>query len=253
MTIRISTSYLFASFAAFVLSGQVAAQDSAADLVQAALVHGDRPAADAGDDARRMPLEVLAFAGIEEGMDIFEMEAGGGWYTEILSRVVGPAGSVTMQSPPSLDSFVGDEPEQRAARLANVRLSKTNFDELDAADNSMDMVTWILGPHELWFQPDENISLGDPDEAFAEIHRILKPGGVFLAIDHVAAPDTGPEVGGTLHRIRESIITGYAEAAGLTVLRSSSLHLNANDPLDISVFDSSIQGSTSKFVVLFRK
>lgn len=252
-TTRKPLSFMLAALAAFLFSGQSAAHDSAADLVQAALLHGDRPAADAEDDARRMPLEVLAFAGIEEGMDVFEMEAGGGWYTEILSRTVGPAGSVTWQSPPSFDEFVGDAPEQRAARLPNVRLSRTNFDELDAADNSVDMVTWILGPHELWFQPEGGVSLGDPAGAFAEIHRILKPGGVFLAIDHRAAPDSGPEVGGTLHRIREGIVTELAEEAGLSVLRSSPLLHNENDPLDNSVFDPSIQGNTSKFVVLFRK
>lgn len=253
MTTSKPVTSLLATLATLVLSCQASAHDSAADLVQAALVHGDRPAADAEDDARRMPLEVLAFAGIKEGMAVFEMEAGGGWYTEILSRVVGPAGSVIMQSPPSFDAFVGDEPEQRAARLANVRLSKTNFDTLDAADNSMDLVTWILGPHELWFQPEGNISLGDPEDAFAEVYRVLKPGGLFLAVDHHAAPGSGPEVGGTLHRIREGIVSEHAGAAGLTVLRSSPLHVNEDDPLDVGVFDPSIQGNTSKFVVLYRK
>lgn len=225
---------------------------SSAELVANALIHGERPAADAADDARRMPLEVLAFAGIDQGMHIFEMEAGGGYYTEILSRAVGPAGSVVMQNPPSFDSFVGDQPEQRVARLANVRLSKTNFDALDAPDNSRDMVTWILGPHELWYMPDGQ-SLGNPAASFAEIVRILKPGGVFLAIDHHAAADSGPEVGGTLHRIREDLITEYAQAAGLSVLRTSNLHINDDDPLTNGVFDPSIQGQTSKFVVLYRK
>ncbi len=238
-------------FSAAFTATQVQA-DSAAELVANALIHGDRPAADVADDARRMPLEVLAFAGIAEGMQIFEMEAGGGYYTEILSRVVGPAGSVIMHNPPPFDSFVGDQPEQRVARLANVRLSKTNFDALDAPDNSMDMVTWILGPHELWFEP-EGISLGNPAGSFAEIERILKPGGVFLAIDHQAAPGAPPEVGGTLHRVRGDLVTDYAEAAGLSVLRSSNLHLNDDDPLTNGVFDPSIQGQTSKFVVLYRK
>ncbi len=240
-------------FAALFLVGQTFAHDRSADLVQAALVHGDRPAEEAGDDVRRMPLEVLAFAGIRRGMAVFEMEAGGGWYTEILSRTVGPAGSVIMQNPPSFDGFYGDGPAERAARLDNVQLSRTNFDELAAPDNSMDMVTWILGPHELWFEPEEGVTLGDPERAFAEIHRILKPGGVFLAIDHRAAPDSGPEVGGTLHRIREEIVVDHAEAAGLSVLRTSPLFHNEDDPLDISVFDSSIRGQTDRFVVLFRK
>lgn len=246
-------SFLSAAFAALFLAGQAVAHDRAADLVQAALVHGDRPAADAEDDARRMPLETLAFAGIRSGMAVFEMEAGGGWYTEILSRTVGPTGSVIMQNPPSFDGFYGDGPAERAARMDNVRLSRTNFDELDAPDNSIDMVTWIMGPHELWFEPGEGVSLGDPQTTFAEIHRILKPGGVFLAIDHRAAPDSGPEVGGTLHRIREDIVVDYAEAAGLSVLRSSPLFHNEDDPLDISIYDPSVQGQTERFVVLFRK
>lgn len=247
-----SIFYLSAALASLVLMSGVQAHESAADLVANALIHGERPAADAEDDGRRMPLEVLAFAGIQKGMNIFEMEAGAGYYTEILSRVVGPAGSVVMQNPPSFDSFFGDQPEQRVARLDNVRLSKTNFDALEAADNSMDMVTWILGPHELWFAPDGN-SLGDPTTAFAEIVRILKPGGLFLAIDHDARPGAGPEVGGTLHRVPVSIVRDYAETAGLVELRSSNLHVNNADPLDIGVFDPAIQGQTDKFVILFRK
>lgn len=230
------------------------AHDSSADLVAEAMVHGDRPAADLADDARRMPLEVLAFAGLQEGMSVFELEAGGGYYTEIMSRVVGPAGSVVMHNPPFFDSFLGDAIPVRMAdnRLANVRVSRTNFDVLEAADNSVDMVTWILGPHELGFEPD-GASLGAAPVAFAEIARILKPGGIFLALDHIAAAGSGLDVGGTLHRISEELVTEFAEAAGLTVLRSSNLHKNENDPLDNSVFDPSIQGNTSKFVVLYRK
>ncbi len=231
------------------------AAESSAELVANALTHADRPSEEANDDARRMPLEVLAFAGIEAGMTILELEAGTGYYTEIISRTLGASGNLIMQNPPAFDGFFGEAVEIRLAnnRLSNVRLSKTNFDELDAADNSIDMVTWILGPHELGFEPAENVTLGDPAESFAEIARVLKPGGTFLAVDHIAPENSGIDAGGTLHRIREGIVTDFAEAAGLNVVRSSNLHKNANDPLDNSVFDPSIQGRTSKFVVLYRK
>ena len=121
---------------------------AAAD-VAAALSHPDRPSADAENDARRKPAEVLNFAGLETGMSVLELEAGGGYYTEIISRAVGPNGSVILQHAPGLMSFVGDGINQRTAdnRLANVTVSITNFDELDAPDNSIDMVTWIQGPH----------------------------------------------------------------------------------------------------------
>ena len=247
--------FFFTSFSAGLLlaSYGLNAQQTTADIVGNALVHGDRPAADAADDARRMPLEVLAFAGLQPGMSVFELEAGGGYYTEIISRVVGPAGTVVMHNPPSFDSFLGDSVATRVAdnRLSNVRVSRTNFNSLEAPDNAFDMVTWILGPHELGFEPGGE-SLGDPETAFAEIARILKPGGLFLAVDHIAEAGSGVEVGGTLHRISEELVTEHAQRAGMTVVRSSNLHKNDDDPLDIGVFDSSIQGQTSKFVVLYR-
>ncbi|MGI9252060.1 MAG: methyltransferase domain-containing protein [Pseudohongiellaceae bacterium] len=244
---------LFAPLALLLLLVTTTACTPEESIVAAALEHADRPSEDATDDAARKPQEVLEFAGLQAGMDVFEMEAGGGYYTEIIARAVGPEGSVVMQNPPSFDSFVGDAPATRSARLSNIRVSSTNFDALDASDGSMDMVTWILGPHELWFMPGGNVNLGDPETTFQEIARILKPGGVFLAVDHHAAADSGPEVGGTLHRIREDLIQELAEGAGLTVLRSSAMHENAEDPLNIGVFDESIRRATSRFVVLYSK
>ncbi len=233
------------------LSASVMAQN--ADIA-AALSHSDRPSADAADDARRKPAQVLAFAGLRSGMTVLELEAGGGYYTEILSRAVGPNGRVILQHPPGLMRFVGDGIDERTqgGRLNNVRVSITNFDELDVPDNSVDMVTWILGPHEIGFSPDGN-SLGDPIASFAEIARVLKPGGVLIASDHIAPAGMGLESGGTLHRIAESIVTVLAERAGLTLEASSELLLNPEDPLDIGVFDPEIQGQTSQFLVRYRK
>lgn len=234
------------------LSVGAALAQSSADLVAAALNHPDRSAEEAQIDASRLPLEVLSFAGITAGMDVMELEAGDGWYTEIISRTVGPSGSVLIQNPELLERFVGDADDNRAARFDNVTLSTTNFDALAADTGSMDLVTWILGPHELWFSPD-GISLGDPEATFQEIARVLKPGGRFLAIDHHAPVDSGTEVGGTLHRIPEGLITEYAEAAGLSTVRRSTILQNSEDPLNISVFDPAVRGQSSRFVVLYEK
>lgn len=224
-----------------------------ADL-SAALAHPDRPSEDAAEDARRKPAQVLEFAGLSTGMAVLEMEAGGGYYTEILSRAVGPNGSVILQHAPGLMSFVGDGIDIRTAnnRLNNVTVSITNFDALDAADNSIDMVTWILGPHELGFAP-EGVSLGNPTGAFEEIARVLKPGGVLIASDHIAPNGAGIEAGGTLHRIEESLVTKMATDAGLTFVDSSDLLKNSEDPLDVSVFSPTVRGETSQFIVLYRK
>ncbi|GIS50822.1 MAG: hypothetical protein Ct9H90mP25_2560 [Gammaproteobacteria bacterium] len=149
-------------------------------------------------------------------MTILEMEAGTGYYTEILSRTVGSDGSVIMQNPPAFDSFFGEAVGARLAnnRLSNVTLSRVNFDQLEANDNTVDMVTWILGPHELGFEPGGQ-SVGNPERAFEDIARVLKPGGVFLAVDHRAAEGSDITVGGTLHRISESLVMSLANGAGL--------------------------------------
>ena len=234
------------------LSGGIA---NAADAnVAAALSNADRPSADAEADEKRMPAQVLAFAGLEAGMDVLELEAGGGYYTEILSRSVGTNGSVILQHAPDLMGFVGDGIDLRTAnnRLPNVTVSITQFDDLDAADNSIDMVTWIQGPHELGFEPDGN-SLGDAAGSFREIARVLKPGGVLVASDHQAPDGAGLEAGGTLHRIEESWVTELAEAAGLSVAATSNLLKNSDDPLTDGVFAPAIRGTTSQVLVLYRK
>ena len=228
---------------------------AAADKMAALLVHADRPVGDSEDDAARKPGAVLAFSGIEAGMNVYEIEAGGGYYTELLSRAVGSEGSVMMQNPAGFDRFLGDSVEKRLAddRLANVTLRKSNFDDLGAEDGAMDMVTWILGPHELWLISSEGEGLGDPVASFAQIAAMLKPGGTFVVVDHAADAGSPATTGGDTHRIDPQIIKDMAATAGLEFVGSSDLLASADDDHTLMVFDPKIRRKTDRFILKFRK
>ena len=97
--IQLGISGLASSLTLFALHSAQA--QSSADLVAAALSHPDRPSEEAQDDARRMPLELLSFAGLSAGMDVLEMEAGGGWYTCLLYTSPSPRDGLLSRMPSS--------------------------------------------------------------------------------------------------------------------------------------------------------
>jgi predicted methyltransferase len=170
---------------------------------------------------------------------------------------VGSDGAVYMQNPPLFDGFAGDAIRARVAdgRLPNVEQMRTAFDTLPVEDASVDVVTWFLGPHELWFYPEGAPQgvLGDPDKAFVEIARVLKSGGRFVALDHQAAPGSPPETGGTTHRIDKSIVIDHAKAAGLALVDESDLLANPDDDYGKNVFDPSVRRKTDRFLLKFEK
>ncbi len=214
-----------------------------------------RPEKDREADGARKPGEVIAFAGVKPGMSILEMEAGRGYYTELFAHIVGPDGAVIMQNPPSFDSFLGDSVMERLAdnRLANVRLTKSLFDSLDAVDSSIDLVTWFLGPHELYYLPSDGIALGEPKTVYAEIKRVMKPGGYFVVLDHFAPADAPQTTGGLTHRISPKIVKALAIEAGFTLVGESDILHNPDDDLDMQVFDPSVRRKTSRFLIKFQK
>ncbi len=218
----------------------------------------DRPADDYELYEVRKVASVLAFAAPTPGMTIVDLEAGSGLYTELLSRIVGSEGSIYMQNPKEFDAFL--PPEKMEARLgndrlANVTLTKSPFDTLNVPDGSADMVTWFLGPHELWYTPKgaEAGALGNPEAAFTDIARVLKTGGHFVALDHKAAAGSPAAIGGELHRIDPAILITMAEAAGLSLVGESDVLAHPEDDLTKNVFDPEIRRKTDRFLLKFVK
>jgi predicted methyltransferase len=217
---------------------------------QTILAAPERLAGDAANDARRKAVETLTFMQLSPGQAVFEIEAGGGYWTELIATAVGPNGTVVMQNPAGFIPFVKDSLAKRftPGRLPNVRQSLSLFDALDAPSASIDRVTWFQGPHELYYKPD-GATLGDPVKSYSEIFRILKPGGKLIIIDHAASPGAPTATGHDLHRIDPAIVLKSAEAAGFKLEAREIFLANAADPRTQSAFDPAIRGKTDQFAM----
>jgi predicted methyltransferase len=85
------------------------------------------------------------------------------------------------------------------------------------------------------------------------VYDALKPGGIYVVLDHSAAPGAPADVTDTLHRIDPSIVRREVEAAGFVLQGESAILANPADPRTVGVFDKSIRGHTDQFIFKFQK
>ncbi len=232
------------------LSGIANAGDHGADAIAAAMAAPDRPEKETERDAARQPEKVLAFSQIKHGDRVADLGAGGGYFTRLISGVVGDDGHVYAQNPPIwIAQYKTVEPAIKALAKdrANVEVHTAKFNDLGFDNNSLDAVTMALIYH------DAALILPDRTAMNAQIYAALKPGGVLLITDHHARQGSGIETTDTMHRIDAALVRREVEAAGFTLeAQSDALHFASDDRSKI-VFDPSVRGKTDRFVYRFRK
>lgn len=229
---------------------------STANAYQAAVTHPERSAADRARDGARKPAEVLTFFGIEPGMRVLDLYSGGGYYSEILARLVGPSGSVDAHNNEAYLGFAGDEIKARYAdgRLENVKRLMAENNELELGEATLDAITMILTYHDFYFEDAANGWPKIDAPAFlAVLHSGLKPGGIVGLVDHSAPSGAPATTGGTTHRIDPAIVIADMQAAGFVLDGESDLLRNPDDDLERNVFDPAVRGATDRFVLRFRK
>ncbi|UTW56707.1 class I SAM-dependent methyltransferase [Kordiimonas sp. SCSIO 12610] len=226
-------------------------------VIKDAIASIDRPEIDRKDDAARKPGAVLAFAELKEGMTALDINAGGGYYTEILSRVVGDNGKVYSHNGPVYWSFINNNADVNA-RYADKRLPNVEriqgSEQVDITANSVDVAISVLAYHDYYFVHKARLSeKEDVPAALKSIYNALKPGGVFVIVDHVAPAGSGESAGDTLHRIDPKLVEKQMVAVGFKLEKTSDILANPDDPHTISPFDDSIRRKTDRFVHLYRK
>lgn len=229
--------------------------DAIPPAIQAAVTDPARPATDTVRDAARKPVEVVAFAGLKPGDRVADFMSGGGYFTRIFSRVVGPSGRVYAFVPEEqLKNCAAAETDgtravAKDASYANVRMLSAPVNAF-AAPEPLDMVWTSQNYHDL-----HDPFMGPADMAGLDkrIYAALKPGGVFLVIDHVAEASSGVRDTNTLHRIDPDVIVREVEAAGFRLEAQSDVLRNPADTHKLRVFDPAIRGRTDQVVLKFRK
>jgi predicted methyltransferase len=225
-------------------------------MADAALTAGQTAARgkDVQVDARRKGPQLVEFAQVKPGQRVLELIPGGGYFTRLFSLSVGPTGRVYAVWPTEYDKVSHPDSDvmrkmAAAAPFNNVRVVVQPAKALSAPE-PVDLVFTSQNYHDY---PDKFMGPTDPAILNAAVFKALKPGGLYVIVDHRGRPGSGSTQTETLHRIDIETVKRQAKAAGFVLDGESKLLANPRDPLNVPVFDKSIRGSTDQFALRFRK
>ncbi len=213
----------------------------------------DRTPEDKKLDAGRKPAELLAFAGIKPGMKVAELAAGPGYTSELLARAVAPSGVVYAENNKMMLGFLGKMWDARLARPAMkgvVRVDRELEDPLPPEAKDLDAVFMVLFYHDLYWAKTDRARMN------AAILAALKPGGVFIVIDHSGRDGTGDTEVESLHRIEESVVRDDITRAGFKLVETASFLRNPDDQRDWNASPMAAaarRGTSDRFVLKFQK
>lgn len=227
------------------LAGCTAAQDIP-DYIEAAVASEARTPEMKERDPARHPAQVLALSGVKPGDRVVEFAGFGQYYTTMLAEIVGDDGEVHMFDLPYTGERAGAASAAFTATHANVAYHLVDYNKALMPAN-IDVVFNVLYYHDLPLNGIDTAALNK------KIFDALKPGGVFLVVDHNAAAGSGTADTQRLHRIDPEVIRSEVLAAGFELAEDSDLLANRDDKHDAMVFAPGTRGATDRSVLKFVK
>src|ERR1700733_11143651 len=233
------------------------AADNASNSVAVTMAVADtsRPVSDTTRDTDRKPAQTLEFAGIKSGDKVADYVAGGGYFTRLFSTIVGSTGHVYAVEPTAFlkfEHFVKGVAELQGYAVTHPNVTVTTAAALEGLKfpEKLDLFWISRNYHDLHDKFMGPVASAAFNRA---VYEALKPGAVYVILDHSAALGAPANVTETLHRIESSTVRREVEAAGFKFDSESSILANPADPHTAKVFDQTIRGHPDQFFLKFRK
>lgn len=219
-------------------------------IVAAAVADTSRPATDTATDGNRKPAETLAFSGVKPGMVVGEFFPGGGYFTRMLSDVVGPRGHVYgIENAGWKGAVKADEALVASGKMTNVSIEGLPFGTV-SFPRPLDLAWVTQNYHDLKIAEYGQVDTGAFDRA---VFAALKPGGVFFVLDHEALPGTDLAAIAKLHRIEKAQVIREVTAAGFRLEAEGTFLRRMSDDHTLPIFDKAVQGHTDQYALRFVK
>jgi predicted methyltransferase len=218
--------------------------------IAAALADPNRPADNKEADAIRKPGETIAFAGVRPGMTVGEFYPGGGYFTRMLSDVVGPKGHVYgIENDRWKDAVKANDALLAERKWKNVSMDSGPFGTVNFP-KPLD-VAWVTqNYHDLKIAKFGTVDTLAFDRA---VYKALKPGGIYMIVDHQGAPGLTDAQIEKLHRINRDQVVKEVTAAGFKLVGEGQFLRNSKDDHTKPIFDESIRGHTDQYALKFMK
>jgi len=231
--LRRSTAREFAMLRRPILLAAVAAAIGSAAIAQApsrdldaAVAATTRTPANIARDKYRHPAQTLAFFGVKPTDTVVELIPGGGWYTEILAPYLAERGTYYVAGgwEKGLNGVKALQ-AKNAGAYGKVKLTAfpAAAGQPSVPDASADVVLTFRNVHNL---------RDKAPAAFAEMFRMLKPGGTLGVVEHrlpEARDAAAEEKSGYM---KTSTVVALAEGVGFKTAGKSEINANPKDTAD---------------------
>lgn len=242
-----------AAAATVALTGGSAAWCKPAPNHLAAVADTTRPKRDTDRDALHKAPETLAYLDVRPGQVLVDLLPGGGYFTRLFSRAVGPQGKVYgVLAKPVGNAPPPGNPSPASAITPDASYQNVTTMEADLATlvlpGKADLIWTSKGYWALYREPRDV-----PRAVAKALYANLKPGGAFVILENAASADTPLDRQLTLHRIDPAIIRADMVAAGFRYEGESKLFANPSDDHTKPPSDPSLAGHPDQFLYTFRK